>query len=1066
MPSVEIPDVGTIDFPDSMTEEQISKAIETDILKSPAKAEAPVAENPATTTAPPPQKGFLATLADYIGQGQAGSEELARQGSKEAVKMMDEPLVNVSPEGVRRTLPVLERLGSEGAQGAAEALAGTVTGLTTPTSIATLGAAAIAPTVVLPVLAGMGAKHAGEALGAQSVAADTGDVRAAARLGVEGIIAGAQAIPVVGLGTKAGARFSETKPVIEGPIGETVAKVKETLPETAKALEQVAKAEEKVVEPVVEEAAPQTPVEPPPTPAQQFVKVDAPSPEALRAVPESVAKSMEVVDAATTRLTRVRQGIRNAIEQGESKDDIVRKFDAADNEAKIEGQQVGNSVRLDLPSKLDREAVTFIVEAAGDITKLNDFLAKVEGKNPRAQNAILRAKEQWDQLKPYADRVDKLHEDQLTYERENGIDPGDVEGYIRHAYDMDALIGKGRPVVFPARGGGGGASTSFRKQRSFPTYADAIEAGMKPLSLDAADLVQSRVSMGERLVNRSQWVKGLSKYVDPAEGTPVVTELITQPKGTQVAPTGYVPREPIPGQRMAVHEGYVDLIDALTGTSKVQSNPIGRTLLKTTQGVKHGMLLFDTFHAGRILLKQAFMSKTARGHNLGRSLLEYSEKDLNRAIGAGEVSAKAAEWVKENKPTADLLISNGLNVGRISDALYKDIVKDIPLVGTFNKWVFDKLTRGAMMHSAVTEFARLRPQLPKLTEEQVAGRIAKDINTYYGNLGKQGVFKDATFQDLSRMVFLAPQWLEGMARTEIGAGVQAAKIISESIKARSLVVGSLAKAVGSGVLAAFIANQLVNLSSRGTFTWDNPEHGHQLDAYIPDVSGKGNGFFLSPLSVFAELTHDAIRYYEEDPHALKVAARITGNKFSPIMRAEEVLRTGKDFMGRNLDSTWDRVTEAGKALVPAPIPTQSLIMGRNMPPGSLQRQLTASLGIKTEPAPSAASQLYVLAKKFKESKGIKEPTREPSEYGELNNALRNDNKKEALKQYEKLVETKGAKTVVNHYRNIGRMLYTGKRTTEAEFIQSLSDKDRELLDKAREERAKVLRKFAELFKGE
>lgn len=907
--------------------------------------------------------------------------------------------------------------------GIAEGLANIASSLTTPESIAIGVGAALQPEIAAGVLGGLMAKDAGTKLGEAS--AGTGSTRETARLTTEGL---AGAVMAVAAPASAAILRSRSTPLTEStPLGFVEASdTPPIIPRTA-----------------VENAE-----------------------ITVAALPKGQPESASLITSTAHRLDNLRKGFKAEFNPAsrELRADITRRLDAADNEARIEGEQVGNKVRLDLPDTLDREAVTFIVEANGNRAKLDEFLIKAHD-DLRAVKAIKHAQAEWDRLASAADRVNDLHSQQLVYEEGHGVNSGEVEGYIRHVYDMDALLGGGRPVLLssPAGSGGVGVSTSFKKQRTFATYADAIEAGFKPRTFDVADLVQSRITVGERLVNRQEWARSFEGVTDPLEGRPIVQPLITQPKGTQVAPIGYIQQELMPGIRVAVHEGYKDLFNALLAPSQVRATAVGRAALNTEAYLKHGLLLFDSFHAGRMLYKEAAIAHTVRGHDLGRSLLEYADADLKRAVEQGEITAQAADWARANRPDAELLTSNGLNVGRISDALFKDIVQSIPLVGTFNRWIFDKLTRGAMMHTAILELARLRKAKPELTENQLAGLVASNVNTYYGNLGRQGLFKSATFQDLSRIIFLAPQWVEGMARTEIGAAKQLAEIPIDALKGKGLTIGPLAKGVGTGVIAAFVANQLVNLATRGHPTWENEEHGHQLDAWIPNVTGDSPGFFLSPLSVFAELTHDAIRYYENDPHALKTAARILGNKLSPVSRAEEVLRTGKDWQGRTLDGSWDRVLEAGKALAPAPIPVQPLLpWQRSAPPGSLQRQLFGSAGIKIEPAPSADIQLHQLARRFKETKGIKEPPTEPSEYRDLNNALRKRDMKGAKTAYEELLKSKPEATIRDHYRALPRQLYTGKRSLEAEFRSELTDTEMTLFEKAREERADLRDRFFEM----
>ena len=442
--------------------------------------------------------------------------------------------------------------------------------------------------------------------------------------------------------------------------------------------------------------------------------------------------------------------------------------------------------------------------------------------------------------------------------------------------------------------------------------------------------------------------------------------------------------------------------------------------------------------------------------------MEYLPQDLDRAVQARMITKEARDWANQNRPYIEVLQKNGLNVGNVSDALYKDIVRSIPGVGQFNRWVFDKLTRGAILSSGVVELRRMKSTFPNVPLAKLSGKVANDLNRYYGNLGRQGLFKNPTFQDLARIAFLAPQWVEGMARTELGAAFQTAKIPWDAATKRIFVVGSLAKGVGIGILASEVIAQILNLYFRGQFTFQNPEKGHQLDAWIPSVDPAGHGFWLSPFSVFAELTHDAIRYTEGGETGVESAAHIGSNKLSPLAHSGWTFLSGRTWDNRQLDSTWDRAKEAAMELAPVPIPLSSLTRA-NSPPGALQRQLTASAGIKTEPAQSARSQLYTMAHKFVRSKGLKQPDLPPSEYRDLDNALRKDDQEQAAKEFEKLKETKSAETIFERYKELGSRNFTGKsEEIEKEFFKKLGPEERPLIQEATQEILELQRRFLAL----
>lgn len=815
----------------------------------------------------------------------------------------------------------------------------------------------------------------------------------------------------------------------------------------------------------------------------------AAKPEAVApAVAESAALATEPVRSASTgaaavgiappgtaiaqagigKANRVIQGVITLFRSNPTRKVIDQTFDAADNKANIEGQQAGTGLRIGT-NRLEREAAMAVVEANGDITKLDQFEQQVAGKNDRALAAVRYARQNWNRLQSLANRVSGKLDEQLATENAAGINTEFHEGYVPHIYDQDLLMGKGRPYVLG--GSGKGISTGFKKGRTFDTVFDAIEAGYKPKTLDVASLVEHRVKVGNKLVNRKAWAEGLKQAVDPSDGKPVVTDVQRKTRGPggtsyEVAPPGYSVKEIIPGIRMAWHDGYTSLFDALTGTSRISGSLPGQIALKTVGGLKHGLLLFDTFHASRILQKELFLTGKA-SYKKGYTLLEYADTDLNRAVQENEITSEMADWVRQNRPTANLLLDSGLNVGRIQEALYNSIVRQLSVIGTFNKWVFEKVTRGAMLESGLIEFERVKKAKPELSDKEIALKVGRDLNIYYGNLGKQGLFKSRQAQDILNLVALAPQWVESMARTEAYGAAQAAKGLTiDPILHKTIMTGTIGKGVAQGLAAYFIGTQLLNLATRRQFTWDNPEEGHKLDAWIPDVTGKGNGFFLSPFSVVAELTHDMLRYSHKEGNALKAAAKIAANKASPIWRAGRVLLEGVDYNKSRIDNTWDRVKSAAMALVPTPIPLQAAVKTDYQ--GQAQRQITASLGLKTEPAASAVQQIQTKAERFLKEAGkprptIERPTDEPT-YGKLRNALRVGDNKAANQVITDLLKTHSEKQIAQAMKQSVKHPFTGSLKDEKKFIQGLSEEEYKLYDKAKDERVAEYQKFLDVWR--
>lgn len=719
------------------------------------------------------------------------------------------------------------------------------------------------------------------------------------------------------------------------------------------------------------------------------------------------------VKAALLAGNAARKLLVNSIRTSPNKQDIVRFKDAADNKAVIAGQQarmgLDAQARVSFGKDYDKalRATTALVESGNDKGQLAKFSAIAKAKDDvKGLEAAKFALDNYDKMQPLLKKTVGLHDDQLMQEQAVGLGTNSRENYIRHVFNVDKLPTAVQDKFLGA--GEGNGPRGFMKMRSFDTLYDAIEAGYGPAikTWDAGSLAESRIKNGQQMVNDTTWLAGLRGIKDPTTKLPI-TENLVQRKNPATGDTDLVPppgydKFSLPtGQSFAVHKGYGNLLKSITSLSAIQKAevsglPVGKWALQGTGALKHSMLMFDTFHAIRMAAKGASLG--VKGYEKGASLLEYHPSDLDNALKAGDITQAAHDYAKANYPKGRMLVNNGLNVGRVAESLYADAIHAIPLAGDFNKWVFEKETRGVMMESAIKEFDRLKAASPTMSDAAVAKKVSRDMNIYFGNLGRQGLFRSKTFQDLSRLIALAPSWFESMARTEAGAVGQAGKYIAS---AGQKPLGSLAKGTGSLLFAMFAATQLTNMVTRHQPTWDNDEPGHKLDAWIP--GGKA-GFWVSPFSLPMELTHDLIRYTAQGKSPLDTLSQIAANKMSPAMRAEEVLRTGRDYTGQKLPDG-QRMKTAAANLLPMPLPLQPLV--KKGYPGQVQRQLLASAGIKTEPANTPTTIIANLRRQFLYKIGKAQQADYPaSEYDDLRTALLNGDTKTAQAAYDKLYAEK------------------------------------------------------------
>ncbi len=726
------------------------------------------------------------------------------------------------------------------------------------------------------------------------------------------------------------------------------------------------------------------------------------------------------------------------------------------------------------PTDLDAQALTFVVEAQGDPTHLAVMKQQIRqspaglrkwGKD--AVRAIEHAEAHLNELRPVADLYEQKTGDQLNLEKSEGYEVDARKGYVFHMQEQEPL-----DVPFPSRGQG--SSTAFKHERTYDTFADSIAAGKKYVSINAMDALQSRLRRGGAMIGRGKFAEVGRGITDNLTGKPLIADMQVKtrvvngaPQVTDVVPPkGYVSKM-LGNKPAAVLEGYSSLYDALTGNSVIQGSTLGRGALAVAGGIKHGLLLFDLFHAGRLALYNTFLRGSGT-YRKGLNLLDNTVPELHEMARRGQIPQEYLSGLVENKRVLDLLVKQGYNVGGIEEQALAGIVKNLPVIGKYNHWLFQEFQRGTMAQSGLIEFNRLK-RASGGSDDQVARDVAKQLNTRFGNLKAESWIKSQTMKDLSRLILLAPSWNEGLLRSELGSVMGVLKTAMTLANHRRLVVGSLTKGTATAILATFAANQLLNYATRGKPTWENEEDGFnaKISAYIPDWVGNGPGFFINPLALPAEITHSVVSKLEQNGQLAQSASAVLSNKLSPVWRAVQTLLTQHDRQGHPIrGDDWEVAKQAMTNLVPVPIPVPPLLAayksirgGRPIEqyPGEMQRQGFSSLGIKLDQAPGTESRIHSLAAEFRKEKGLAEsPEYNASDYTELTAAVRQGDRERADKAMEDLAKKKTHEQIVNHFRERVLHPFTGSSLKdEKAFYNSLDSEQKQTYDQAVRDRAEI-----------
>ena len=664
-----------------------------------------------------------------------------------------------------------------------------------------------------------------------------------------------------------------------------------------------------------------------------------------------------------------------------------------------------------------------------------------------------------------------------------------------------------------------------------------------PASLDIADLAESSFRAGRRAANWGLWKEQFQHLKDPSDGAPIVVKSKEVMRATPVEDpeTGKQTTEQrsvwvSPDDRyqvldnddhLSVKRGFAKAFNNVLSTSRVpdfevKGIPVGHMALRGSAMLKHGLVLVgDIFHPGRLMRYAGALSgehwwsppdRKSVGWEKGLAALSWRPEDIQKGVDAGLMSQQSADWALEkaiswregrivNKISrgglAQIAIERGFNATKVGDALMRDAVRSIPLLGEtwhdvlgpLNRLVFNRITPGLMVNSLVTNFERVSKQHPEIPSDVLLKDVIRDTNAMYGNMGRQGIFHDPTYSDIANILLLAPRWREGLffkdfqtlSRATMGpASALARKVLPENMSKHITyrqgvpTMGTTGRAMVRGMLAYFAFAQVANLISRGKFTWQNPEEGHKMDAII-DIGG-GHQVALPTLSVFGEVLHDFVRLFDRSGSIYDAMGSMAVNALGPVGRFWHTIITGEDYRHQKITSDVRRTTQAAGELSPAPISVATPVRavahgiapGHVSPPapGQLMVRLAGLTGEKWRPMESLPAQMGQKAQKFLRDNKLKPETGrrvvwtdEPST-AKLRAAVANDDLPEFKSVYHDLLKTKKDWEINQSMRNWASAPFTRSSTMENRFKSSLTPEEMDLYQKAMMDKQMTYMRFA------
>lgn len=723
--------------------------------------------------------------------------------------------------------------------------------------------------------------------------------------------------------------------------------------------------------------------------------------------------------------------------------DISRAYDAIRGKSAAIANQQSNDVRGPLRRmfgkdlKVAENALSLVREAGDNKRTLKNQLENASelSKSPKWQKqwtaAAQFALDHWAQLQEvspiYKGLMDK------TSERLEDVGRPAEFGPVRHLSESSE-----------------NDMAEFRRPQEYSTFFDRIKAGSNPRTMNSVDLLKSAIFDSQRSYIQSKaFTQYLTTLKDPATGEPIAVGMDKYEKPSAgrrpIPPSGYQ-EVPIGGYRVAVMKDYANLLKRLSSTSIFDLRTAGKVIQEGLGLTKHLVYAVDIVHLARIVRREAF-AKLGTGHlplptyKKGILTLDYSPSELQKMADNGEIDKKDLPDLLERRRINNKLVEGGFNVGRYYDAIRQEWLEKIPITGKLQHFIFQKFTRGAMAEVGPIVYNLYKKDYPNLSDKEIVAKTVKDLNFQFANLGKQGLLKSATGQDIVRMVIMAPQWLESTARYEAQSITGAAKGIATgkfNIQSRT---------TGTMIAAYLLANQIINYATTGHSTFQN-EKDHRLDAWVP--TGNGEGYWIAPEAAAMETMYRISQVEGKSESGSEALRDYVDPKLSVPVRAIATAATGHQYgMTGPLVPKDEQLEQAAENLIPVPIggssilkPAIDIARGKVLPEerAQLTAQLGRYVGLEGTTTTSDRATMYQAARRWQMKNGIpvSQGDEVESQYLDLNNALRRNDMTAARVAYGELKGKVKDEIIQKYYENYTSKGFTNNKDDEKKFVQSIA----------------------------
>ena len=473
--------------------------------------------------------------------------------------------------------------------------------------------------------------------------------------------------------------------------------------------------------------------------------------------------------------------------------EALGKFGGQIQMGNLEMARYAKKLKNRVPDKISREAIVNYLQADGDMAILADrqVLTAANPKTKHLAEGYARARKLTPKQLKVAAEVNDYYDKRLQEAIDVDMLDAGVENYVNQLWARE------NPISAKLKGeilsGKLQPNPSLIRKRIFESYFEGEQAGYAPKNKDVGFLITAYDQAFNKAIASRAFIKSLNEKM-ASDGRP-----LTHPSGMGIP----IPKEgisetvlikprlkpeefgdyqpinhpalrkwkwaagvegqginPITGEAMTtktpiylqgdllVHPEIYKHLKNVLSTSALRQSPIGKAALTVVQSLKGTLLSLSGFH-------QTHVAQHALTHKVNP--FNAPEIDLTKPL--------TRSLIEHGVSVADYASMDLFSEGMASSGLINKLPGIGPMMQKYTEYLFKSYIPRLKMEMATQAYGRNKARYGKeLTDDQIQFLTGQQANAAFGELNYDMMGRNKTFQDVMRLVLLAPDFLEARAR--------------------------------------------------------------------------------------------------------------------------------------------------------------------------------------------------------------------------------------------------------------------------------------------------------------